>query len=89
MQNTTKMQWVNFESQRFYTAVLHQDLLKDWVVTLRWGSLTTRRSLRKTKFCHDEKTGLKLLKQLHRLRSRHGYQIKESKRAKKQENRNF
>jgi len=76
---------VNLVSQRFYTVVLHQDLLKDWVVTSRWGSLTTRRGSGKTKFCHDEKTGLKLLTQLHRLRSRHGYQIQESKQVEKAE----
>ena len=44
-------EWVHAEKRRYYTVQMLQDLLGEWVVVQRWGSLLSRQGGHKQVLC--------------------------------------
>lgn len=47
-------QWIQAEKKRYYTAQILQDLLGEWVVIQRWGSLGGRQGGHKQTLCASQ-----------------------------------
>lgn len=71
----TTWSWINSDTQRYYQATLCQDLLGDWIVALRWGTLGTRRGGHKQHYCADKDQAFVFLQRLHQRRVRHQYRL--------------
>jgi hypothetical protein len=57
-------------AQRWYRAVLLQDLLEDWVVLRQWGGKGTKRYGEKTMLVNGAEEGLQILEEIHQNRLR-------------------
>lgn len=64
--------WENKSNERYYNAVLTQDLFGDWVVIKSWGS-KARRGGSKTFLCASYGEGINYLEKMNKLRERRGY----------------
>lgn len=74
-QAATTWSWVNPDNQRYYQATLGQDLLGDWIVALRWGTIGTRRGGHKQHYCINKDQALTFLQRLHQRRLQHQYRL--------------
>lgn len=68
---TVTIRWES--ATRYYTAVLHMDLLSDWVLTIARGGKRNRLGRVEHKFVASREQGLAELKALDRKRTRRGY----------------
>lgn len=59
---------------RYYEAVLHQDLWRQWVVTRVWGSIGTARGRLLHIPCATHAEGVAYLEQITQRRHQRGYQ---------------
>jgi hypothetical protein len=70
-----EMMRLRWESpSRYYEAVLHQDLLGDWVLSTARGGRRSRLGALRTKYVGTPEAGLKEVRALEKLRLRHGYE---------------
>lgn len=67
------VRWENLSNNRYYTATLLQDLLKDWIIVKSWGS-KSRWGGKKTILCSSYEEGLKMIEKINIDRKKRGYQ---------------
>jgi len=64
--NSFRARWETGE--RWYEAILTQDLLGDWIVLRVWGGKGSRRHGQKTDMVNSEADGRNLIEQIHKTR---------------------
>lgn len=67
-------QWIHAEKKRYYMAQISQDLLGEWVVIQRWGSLGSRRGGHQHTRCASQAAVEAKLVQIARRRQSRRYQ---------------
>lgn len=74
MKWSTMRGWVNREKRRYYRAQLLNDLLGDWVVISRWGSLDSDRGGSMMALVDSEAEGERKIDEIDKRRRQRGYE---------------
>jgi hypothetical protein len=73
MEAEAHMRW---ESEtRYYTVVLHRDLLEDWVLTIAHGGRGNRLGALMHRAVTSKEAGLEEMKAISKTRKKHGYAL--------------
>jgi hypothetical protein len=71
--NLPIIRWENATSRRYYLALLHKDLLQDWVLIKCWGGKNSRKGRMMTEYCKTYEEGCCKLNLLGKRRLKRGY----------------
>lgn len=66
-----KLRWE--KETRYYQAILHQDLLGDWVVFLMWGSRHSALGASRSILVENQSEGQRVLNEIQHKRLKRGY----------------
>jgi predicted DNA-binding WGR domain protein len=67
--------WLNKEKFRYYTIIVHKDMLNDMVLTYSWGGCNSNRSGKKNIRVTSDEEAEKKISCMMKRRSKRGYQL--------------